>query len=393
MLGYTPFATGSPADILAVLALAIGLGVPDVRRGLRDPDFLSGVLVLAGLLVVASATSPVIRQAVPAAVKILLWVALARLLYQAPHRERVAMARVIVVTAGLYALVGTGLGLAGILVGELPGTQHYPSFPLGFAAVRFVGFFPTANDVALVFVLAILLAPLADLGDRRRLICILIILLTGLSLTWSRLFVLGFLAIAFSHEFRGRRLVVAAALLVFFGAEWLTHVAMTREPTVASLWIARQQPFAEVGPYFLWRMGYLELKQAAISMWLDHPFCGVGLRGFGPALVSHVDPEIAAVLPAIGTTPHSTVGMIFAELGGIGVIVCAYLAYRLYRSGNGRSIIWLGSMLVLSLVAIDYELQHHRLVFLGIALAAAPARPEARRGASEATEEALDFTR
>ncbi len=372
VLGYTPVARGSLADLLALAGLAVGLTLREQRQGFRAPGFSGGIFLLAILLVLGVSTSPVIRQAAPAALKILVWVAVAHVLYSAPAGDRRLAARVLVITAAAYALVGITLVAVGTAWGELPGTQQYPNFPLGFGVTRFVGFYPTANDVALVFVLALFGVPLANLGRWRTVVILL--LLAGLVSTWSRLLVLGLLAVALMHEYRGRPWLVAALLVGLVGAEWITHLAMTRELVNESPWVVQPEPFGRLGPFHLWSMGYLDLKRAALAMAWENPVLGVGLRGFGVALPSVLAPEIAETLPIIGTTPHSSYGMILAELGAVGVGVSAYLAYRLIGARSTWTVLWLALILLLGLAAIDYELQHHRLVYLVVALVAAARR-------------------
>jgi hypothetical protein len=363
VLGYSPVTKGSPADVIAALALVLAFG----QRPWRAHWPVKTLLAVAAVLALGVAQSPVPLTGALAAAKILLWLMFACVVARSAveHDAAQRLVRLIIAVSAGYAAVGCALSAVGLFWPKIYGTQYYPDFPLGFGATRWVGFYPTANDMALVFVLALLLLPFAK-WPRRPTLGAAVVLSLGLFATWSRLVVLPVVWAAAHLPRRLRPWGVGAACALWLGSEWITHVAVTRTPHSVSSWVVWPAPFAEVGGFYFWRMGYLDLKLAALAMWWQHPWCGVGLRGFGEALPAHVPEVIAQALPFIGSTPHSTYGMVLAELGSVGAIVLGGLLFWFWRRSALRHCAIPIALILMA--GLDYELQHHRLVYFVISL-------------------------
>ncbi|MFC1692919.1 O-antigen ligase family protein, partial [Candidatus Latescibacterota bacterium] len=76
----------------------------------------------------------------------------------------------------------------------------------------------------------------------------------------------------------------------------------------------------------------ISLIRTGIWMWQDHPFFGVGLRGFPKMYYDYVDPNMPHILIEVNE-PHTIQAQILAEEGLIGFVVATWLFITIVFQG------------------------------------------------------------
>jgi len=76
----------------------------------------------------------------------------------------------------------------------------------------------------------------------------------------------------------------------------------------------------------------ISLMRSGIWMWQDHPFLGVGLRGFPKYVYDYVDPNMPGVLVNI-QDPHTIQTEILAEEGLLGFAIATWLFMTIFLHG------------------------------------------------------------
>lgn len=283
--------------------LAALFGAIDLQRPLSRIEKGMALAVVGCMLSAAFGMDPKrsLLLSVPMLASLLMWILITR--------DRRAMSGFLPVAIGLAIAATVQSSLLVLAAIRRPGLT--PADWLGDAGAAWL---VVPNDIAWIACVLPLWAVMA----RRR------------TVVWLPILFVVFLAMCTLMHSRTAA-VVAISVALFFAA-----LRFSRWRPRAGLWIvtgciAAGVAFAAFGVASM--RARLQLWEAAWSMFLDHPWTGVGIHNFALDYRHYLPPQAELIDPRLTPWPHNLILEIAAECGLIGAIAILFLAGGLVRRG------------------------------------------------------------